>query len=251
MRGPSRRRARCCRRPISSPAAPPGARFSPAWKRPGSKFLDAAMGGARGTACPLPRPDQAVILASIVEKETALPDERRHIAAVFLNRLKAGMKLQSDPTIIYGISKGYPLGRPHPRKRDRGRHALQHLCDPGPAADADLQSRQGFAGRGASKPEDSDDLYFVANGKGGHVFAATDGRTSAQCRGLARDRAGEGTRRRTAKPPSRTRPSKATKHRRSQDKVTGARALSKFPHLRRSRHDHRQHDRLRRKHGQP
>jgi UPF0755 protein len=74
------------------------------------KFLAQAW-PARTSGLPYQSMAEAITLASIVEKETSLPEERRHIAAVFVNRLKAGMKLQSDPTIIYGISKGYPLGR--------------------------------------------------------------------------------------------------------------------------------------------
>ncbi|HEX5262943.1 MAG TPA: endolytic transglycosylase MltG, partial [Phenylobacterium sp.] len=73
--------------------------------------LLAQLWAARSPDVPLQTPEQAVTLASLVEKETGLPAERPRIAAVFENRLRAGMKLESDPTIIYGISKGRPLGR--------------------------------------------------------------------------------------------------------------------------------------------
>jgi UPF0755 protein len=137
-----------------------------------TRFL-ASQWAARKDGLPFASPEQAVILASIVEKETALPEERRHVAAVFLNRLKAGMKLQSDPTIIYGISKGYPLGRPILESEIEGAtpyntYVIQGLpptpiCNPGKGSLAAVLN-----------PEESDDLYFVANGKGGHVFAATE-----------------------------------------------------------------------------
>jgi UPF0755 protein len=135
------------------------------------KFLDAQW-ATRVEGLPLMTPDQAVILASIVEKETSLPAERRHIAAVFVNRLKAGMKLQSDPTIIYGITKGYPLGRGIRESEIEAdtpynTYAITGLpptpiCNPGKDSLAAVL-----------KPAASPDLYFVANGKGGHVFAAT------------------------------------------------------------------------------
>lgn len=127
---------------------------------------------ARKLNLPFQSPEQAVILASIVEKETALPEERRHIAAVFINRLRLGMKLQSDPTIIYGITKGYPLGRrileseisaatPYNTYVIAGLPPTP-ICNPGKdSLKAVLQ------------PEDSQDLYFVANGTGGHVFTAS------------------------------------------------------------------------------
>jgi peptidoglycan lytic transglycosylase G len=114
----------------------------------------------------------AVVLASIVEKETRIPAERRHIAAVFMNRLRLGMKLQSDPTIIYDITRGYPLGRgirqsELDRPSPHNTYAIAGLpptpiCNPGKDA---LEA--------VTNPGDSTDLYFVANGTGGHVFATT------------------------------------------------------------------------------
>jgi UPF0755 protein len=127
---------------------------------------------ARTPNLPFHSPDQAVTLASIVEKETAIPEERRHIAAVFINRLRAGMKLQSDPTIIYGLTRGYPLGRgireselqaatPYNTYVISGLPPTP-ICNPGKASlEAVLQ------------PENSADLYFVANGSGGHVFTSS------------------------------------------------------------------------------
>lgn len=137
-----------------------------------TKFLNQQW-ASRADGLPFATPQQAVILASIVEKETALPEERRHVAAVFFNRLKAGMKLQSDPTIVYGITKGYPLGRPIYQSEIEAAtpyntYAIQGLpvapiCNPGKDSLAAVL-----------RPEQSGDLYFVANGKGGHVFAATE-----------------------------------------------------------------------------
>jgi len=135
------------------------------------KFLSEAWAG-RVDGLPLASPPQAMVLASIVEKETALPEERRHIAAVFVNRLKAGMKLQSDPTIIYGITKGYPLGRGIRESEIQAQtpyntYAITGLpptpiCNPGKDAISAVL-----------RPDDSSDLYFVANGQGGHVFSTT------------------------------------------------------------------------------
>jgi UPF0755 protein len=115
---------------------------------------------------------QAITLASIVEKETSLPSERRHIAAIFVNRLRTGMKLQSDPTIIYSITGGYPLGRGI-RASELARitpfnsYAVAGLpptpiCNPGKDAIAAVLN-----------PGTSKDLFFVASGTGGHYFSAT------------------------------------------------------------------------------
>jgi len=136
-----------------------------------TKFL-AEKWPTRAQGLPFQTQAQAVILASIVEKETSLPEERRHIAAVFVNRLKDGMKLQSDPTIIYGITKGYPLGRdiraseivqPTPYNTyEIDGLPPSPICDPGKDSLVAVLD-----------PEQSADLYFVATGQGGHVFAAT------------------------------------------------------------------------------
>jgi UPF0755 protein len=136
-----------------------------------ARFLQAQW-QSRAADLPLQTPKQAVVLASIVEKETSLPDERRHIAAVFVNRLRQGMRLQSDPTIIYGITKGYPLGRdiraseivaPTPYNT----YAIDGL----PAAPISNPGKDSLTA--VLNPEQSDDLYFVATGQGGHAFAAT------------------------------------------------------------------------------
>jgi UPF0755 protein len=137
-----------------------------------TRFL-APQWAARKDRLPFASPEQAVVLASIVEKETALPEERRHVAAVFLNRLKAGMRLQSDPTIIYGISKGYPLGRPILESEIEGTTPYNTYVIPGlPPTPICNPGKDSLAA--VLNPEESDDLYFVANGKGGHVFAATE-----------------------------------------------------------------------------
>ena len=136
-----------------------------------AKFLGEKW-ASRAQGLPFETQQQAVILASIVEKETSLPEERRHIAAVFVNRLRDGLKLQSDPTIIYGITKGYPLGRDIRASEIVGATPYNTyvidglppspICDPGKDSLAAVLD-----------PEQSADLYFVATGQGGHVFAAT------------------------------------------------------------------------------
>ncbi len=136
------------------------------------KLLD-QLWAARAPNLPVKTEAQAVILASIVEKETAIAEERRHIAAVFENRLNIGMKLQSDPTIIYGITKGYPLGR---RIRESEINAVtpyNTYVIPGlPATPICNPGRDSLAA--VLRPETTKDLYFVANGTGGHVFAETE-----------------------------------------------------------------------------
>jgi UPF0755 protein len=121
---------------------------------------------------PFATPEEAVTLASIVEKETGLAGERPRVAAVFLNRLRAGMRLESDPTIIYGITKGGRWAGASCAVELRRPDALQHLPDRRPAADADRQSGPGALAAVLNPPK-TDELYFVADGTGGHVFAST------------------------------------------------------------------------------
>lgn len=117
-------------------------------------------------------PEEAVILASIVEKETGKPEERRMVAAVYSNRLRIGMKLDADPTIIYPITKGKPLGRRILRsevraKNDYNTYAMAGL-PVGPIANPGRESIDAVL-----DPAQSSALYFVAKGDGGHVFADT------------------------------------------------------------------------------
>jgi UPF0755 protein len=144
----------------------------------------------RSAGLPFKSADEALVLASIVEKETSLPGERAHIAGVFINRLRRGMRLQSDPTVAYGLSPDGPLGRALSRADLKTDHPFntyvhkglppQPISNPGRAAiDAVL------------RPMATDDLYFVADGAGGHVFAATlaeHNRNAAKWRKLHRAR---------------------------------------------------------------
>ena len=123
---------------------------------------------------PISSPEELVILASIVEKETGKADERPHVASVFVNRLNQGIKLQSDPTIIYGIygSKGKPKGKPIYKsdlKKVTGYNTyLIAALPPGPISNPGRASLEAVA-----NPSKTQDLFFVADGTGGHVFAAT------------------------------------------------------------------------------
>lgn len=127
----------------------------------------------RAEGLPLETPEEAVILASIIEKETGVGAERALVASVFVNRLRRGMPLQSDPTVIYALTEGRePLGRellrsdwafdsPYNTYQNRG-------LPPGPIANP---GRAAIAA--ALNPDDSPYLYFVADGTGGHAFART------------------------------------------------------------------------------
>ncbi|WP_245440196.1 endolytic transglycosylase MltG [Mesorhizobium sp. Z1-4] len=118
--------------------------------------------------------NEFVTLASIVEKETGRADERPHVASVFVNRLRRGMRLQSDPTILYGLfgGQGKPEDRPIYRSDiDKPTPYNTYTIDglpPGPIANPGRAALEAVA-----NPSETKDLYFVADGTGGHVFAET------------------------------------------------------------------------------
>jgi UPF0755 protein len=123
-------------------------------------------------SCPLVTPQEAVTLASIVEKETAKPAERPIVAGVYCNRLRIGMKLDADPTVIYPITKGKPLGRRILQSELNAITGYNTYREAGlPAGPITNPGRASLAA--VLNPAPSDYLYFVADGRGGHVFART------------------------------------------------------------------------------
>lgn len=127
----------------------------------------------REEGLPLGSPEEALALASIVEKETGVADERPLVASVFINRLRRGMPLQSDPTVIFALTEGQaPLGRALTRRDWRVDHPYNTYVipalPPGPIANP---GRAAIAA--VLQPAESEYLYFVAAGGGGHAFAKT------------------------------------------------------------------------------
>lgn len=148
----------------------------------------------RSPDLPISTPEEMVILASIVEKETALADERPRVASVFINRLRQGMRLQTDPTVIYGIVGGEgTLGRPISRADLRAENPYNtYVIDglpPGPIANPGRAALEAVI-----NPARTKDLFFVADGSGGHAFAETFAGHQANVRKwrqIERDRAAD------------------------------------------------------------
>jgi UPF0755 protein len=133
----------------------------------------------RAPDLPVTTEAEAMVLASIVEKETGVASERKRVAGVFVNRLKKGMPLQSDPTVIYGMTKGEvknegqgPIGRRLLTKDLETNSPYNTYLNPGlpptPIANPGRESIEAVL-----HPETHDYIYFVADGTGGHVFART------------------------------------------------------------------------------
>jgi UPF0755 protein len=117
-------------------------------------------------------PEEAVILASIVEKETGKASERRMVAGVYSNRLRQGMKLDADPTVVYPVTKGRPLGRRIRRSELAADTGYNTYLKPGlPAGPIANPGRASLAA--VLDPAPTEALFFVADGSGGHVFAST------------------------------------------------------------------------------
>jgi UPF0755 protein len=148
----------------------------------------------RRSGLPFKTPEEALTLASIVEKETGRPDERPKVAAVFVNRLEKGVRLESDPTIVYGLTGGRPLGhgiRQSELTSDTPYNTYviaglppTPICNPGRASIAAVLD-----------PPLTDDLYFVADGTGGHAFASTleaHHKNVERWRQIERERAAQG-----------------------------------------------------------
>lgn len=127
----------------------------------------------RAAGLPYDSPETALVMASIVEKETGVPEERGRVASVFLNRLREGMRLQTDPAVIYGITKGQGvLGRGLRQSELRKETPYNtYVIDGLPPTPIANPGRAAIAA--TLNPDQTDFLYFVADGSGGHAFATT------------------------------------------------------------------------------
>ncbi|MFT7059351.1 MAG: UPF0755 protein, partial [Pseudorhodobacter sp.] len=128
---------------------------------------------SRAAGVPYKTPEEALIMASIVEKETGIADERRQVASVFVNRLKLGMKLQTDPTVIYGVTKGEGILGRGLRQSELRRETPWNTyvisgLPPTPIANPGRLSIEATL-----NPDSTEYLFFVADGTGGHAFATT------------------------------------------------------------------------------
>jgi UPF0755 protein len=127
----------------------------------------------RAPDLPYASPEEALIMASIVEKETGIAEERRQVASVFVNRLRKGMRLQTDPTVIYGVTNGEGVLGRGLRQSELRRETPYNTyvipaLPPTPIANPGRLSIEA-----ALNPDDTPFIFFVADGTGGHAFAVT------------------------------------------------------------------------------
>ena len=154
------------------PRGTPRARLVHAMERDLHSVLATAW-AARAPDLPLTTPESALTLASIIEKETARSEEYGLVASVFLNRLKRGMRLQTDPSVIYALTRGDgPLGRPL-TGADLALHSPWNTYEVEGLPPSPIANPGKAAIMAAVQPADTNYLYFVADGSGGHAFAAT------------------------------------------------------------------------------
>ncbi|WP_342071285.1 endolytic transglycosylase MltG [Yoonia algicola] len=144
---------------------------------------------------PLASPEEALILASIIEKETSVPDERRQVSSVFVNRLNTGMRLQTDPTVIYGITRGEGvLGRGLRQSELRGETPWNTYVIAG-LPPTPIANPGQAAIEAALDPDTTEYIFFVADGTGGHAFATNlddHNRNVARWREIEAERANDG-----------------------------------------------------------
>jgi UPF0755 protein len=137
-----------------------------------TKTLDGLWARRNAAGCPISTKEEAVTLASIVEKETGKASERRMVAGVYCNRLRIGMKLDADPTVIYPITRGKPLGRRILRSELMAETGYNTYRKPG-LPDGPIANPGKDSIAAVMDPAPTKAIYFVADGTGGHVFAET------------------------------------------------------------------------------
>jgi UPF0755 protein len=154
----------------------PGTKYSTLFQTMEEKMATtlAELWAKRKPNLPLKTPHEAVVLASIVERETSLPEERPLVASVYINRLRKGMRLQADPTAIYGLSLGYGrIDRPLTKKDMQHNSAYNTYIIKGLPPTAIANPGRAALEAVLVHPADTDSLFFVATGQGGHHFSKT------------------------------------------------------------------------------